>query len=230
MQKQTLEKLREKSKFLVENFEESELTKLSKLEQDLGYGVIWQNFDSNTSCLNWVIYNNSGIDREFVLVRGTPEVQPYAFLNFYTEVYKAFNIIKFITSENKYYNYPYRVGLVQDVDGNLNYAGVFYVPANKKLTLEECGFSAPNNLPNYYRVFLSFPRNTHEYFVEYNPLEIALYTMETGIPVFNAPFPIYLQKVEKYIVDNSVPFANSREFTEATWLKKSIYKYLGILK
>ena len=230
MQKQTLEKLRENSKFSVENFEETELSKLSKLEQDLGYGVIWQNFDQNTGCLNWIIYNNSGIDREFVLVRGTQEVQPYAFLNFYTEVYKTFDIIKFITNENKYYNYPYRVGLVQDVDGNLNYAGVFYVPANKKLTLEECGFSASNNLPNYYRVFLAFPRNTHEYFVEYNPLEIALYTMETGIPVLNAPFPIYLQQVEKYIVDNTVPFANPRNFTEVSWLRKLIYKYLGILK
>ncbi len=92
MQKSTLEKLREKSKFLVQDFEETELSKLSKLEQDLGYGVIWQNFDENTGCLNWVIYNNSGIDREFVLVRGTPEVQPYAFLNFYTEVYKAFEL------------------------------------------------------------------------------------------------------------------------------------------
>ena len=69
-----------------------------------------------------------------------------------------------------------------------------------------------------------------KYIVEYNPVEIALYTMETGIPVLNAPFPIYLQEVEKYIVDDTVPFANSREFTEATWLKKWVYRYLGILK
>ena len=230
MQKPTLEKLRDNSKFLVQDFEETELKKLSKLEQDLGYGVIWQNFDLNTGCLNWVIYNNSGINREFVLVRGTQEVPPYAFLNFYTEVYKAFGIIKFITNENKYYNYPYRVALVQDENGDSNYAGVFYVPAKKKLVLEECGFSAPNNLPNYYRVFLAFPRRTNEYFVEYNPVEITLYSMETGIPVLNAPFPIYLQEVEKYIVDDTVPFANSREFTEATWLKKWVYRYLGILK
>ena len=228
MQKPTLEKLRKNSKFSVESFEENELSKLSEEEQKLHYGVTYENFDQNTGCLNWVIYNNSAIDAQFVLVRGTPEVPPYAFLNFYTEVYKAFRIVKFLTYDNRFLNYPYRVGLVQDEAENLNYAGVFYVPAKKKLILEECGFSAPNNLPNYYRVFPVFWEKTHEYFVEYNPLEVVLYTMQTGIPVLNAPFPIYLQRVLKYTVDERIPFANPREFTKASWLKKLIYRYLGI--
>jgi len=230
MQKQTLEKLRENSKFSVEDFEETELSKLTKKEQKLHYGVIWQNFDQNTGCLDWVIYNNSAIDAQFVLVRGTPEVQPYAFLNFYTEVYKAFGIVKFLTYNNRFLNYPYRIGLVQDEGGNLNYAGVFYVPAKKKLILEECGFSAPNNLPNYYKVFPVFWEKDHEYFVEYNPLELLLYTMETKIPVLNALFPIYLQKVLKYKAYYNIPFANPRNFIPTTWLRKLIFKYLGILK
>jgi len=201
---------------------------LSEEQKRINYGVTYENFDQNTGCLNWVIYNNSAIDAQFVLVRGTPEVKPYAFLNFYTEVYKAFGIIKFITSDNRHLNYPYRVGLVQDSKNNINYAGVFYVPTNKKLVLEECGFSEPNNLPNYYKVFPVFWKKTHEYFVEYNPIEIVLYTLETGIPVINAPFPIYLQRVEKYTVDEEIPFANPRNFTTVNWLKKKIFKYLGI--
>ena len=232
MQKPMLEKLRENSKFTIRKFDQSELSRLSEEEQKLHYGVTYEKFDDKTGCLNWVIYNNSAINAQFVLVRGTPEVSPYAFLNFYTEVYKAFGIIKFITSDNRHLNYnynnPYRVGLVQDVNNNINYAGVFYVPANRKLILEECGFSAPNNLPNYFKVFLTFHKETHEYFVEYNPIEIALYTLETGIPVLNAPFPIYLQRVEKYTVDDAIPFANPRTFNKTNWFKKWIFKYLGI--
>jgi len=228
MQKQMLEKLRKKSKFSVESFEESELSRLSEEEQKLHYGVTYEKFDDKTGCLNWVIYNNSAIDAQFVLVRGTPEVSPYAFLNFYTEVYKAFGIVKFLTYDTRFLNYPYRIGLIQDTDGNLNYAGVFYVPSNKKLILEECGFSAPNNLPNYFKVFPVFWEKTHEYFVEYNPIEILFYTLETGIPVLNAPFPIYLQKVLKYKAYYSIPFANPRTFNKTNWFKKWIFRYLGI--
>jgi len=232
MQKQLLEKIRQNPYFSVEKFDETEFNKLPEENKRIDYGVTYQNFDKNTGCLNWLIYNNTSFDYDFVLVRGTPLVKPYAFLNFYTEVYKAFEIINFITSDNRHldYNYetPYRVALVQDSKNNINYAGVFNVPAKKKLVLEECGFSEPNNLPNFYEIFPAFPEKTYEYFVEYNPVEIALYTMETGIPVLNAPFPIYLQEVEKYTVDHKIPFANPRNFITANWLKKKIFRYLGI--
>jgi len=232
MEKSLLEQLRTEPKFSVLDIDQDESVKLSREVQGLNYGVTYENFNAISSCLNWIIYNNSSFDYDFVLVRGTPLVRPYAFLNFYTEVYKALGVINFITSGNRHLNYhydtPYRVGLVQDSKNNINYAGVFYVPAKKKLILEECGFSQPNNLPNFYQVFPTFPEETNEYFVEYNPTEIALYTIETGIPVLNAPFPIYLQKVEKYTVDHKIPFANPRNFIKTTWLKKKIFKYIGI--
>ena len=232
MEKPMLEKLRPEPKFSVMDIDQEESVKISQEPQGLDYGVTYENFNAISSCLNWIIYNNTSLDYDFVLVRGTPLVKPYAFLNFYTEVYKAFGIISFITNDNRHldynYNNPYRVGLVQDSNNNINYAGVFNVPAKKKLILEECGFSQPNNLPNYYQVFPTFPEKTHEYIVEYNPTEIALYTIETGIPVLNAPFPIYLQEVEKYTVDHKIPFANPRTFYKTTWLKKKMFKYLGI--
>jgi hypothetical protein len=152
--------------------------------QYLSYAVSYTDFDPKTSCLKWKITNYTKEPKNLILVRGTPEVQPYAFLNFFTEVYISLNAIKILTSPNESENYPYRVGLIENPSGQLNYGGIFYVPPKKSLIMEECGFSEQNNLPNFYQVYQAIYEKTNEYIVDYNLAEDLVYSLETDIVGF----------------------------------------------
>lgn len=220
-----IEKLYPKPFYLYTNITENDLKKATQHELSLKQKVDYSNFDSNTGCLNWNLYNFSDDDKFFALARGTPYVSPYYFLEFYTEVYKAFGIVQFINDNNMYDNYPYKVCLVDYTKNERNYAGTFYVPAGQKLTLEECGFSN-NNMPNFYELIPVHYKQTEKYLVEYNFMEIIDYTLQTGIIVDNAPFPIYTQKVGKFSINLNEYLINTRTFTKMNWITNFIHKRL----
>jgi hypothetical protein len=221
-----LEKLPEKPYYEYESVSAREIREATEIEKKIGFKVTYTNFNENTGCLNWVLYNFSSDVEHFALLRGTNSVPAYWFLEFYTEVYKAFDIIRFLNGEYLNPRYPYTVGLIEyDAHGNRNYAGVFYVPVNTKLTLEECGFST-NNLPTVYKLVPVRYLKTERYLVEYNPMEIIDYTLQTGILVPNAPFIIYPQKVAKFRVNLNDGWINPRQFVKMNWITSFIYKHL----
>ncbi len=221
-----LEKLSEKPYYEYEQVSAKEIREATEIEKKIGFKVAYTNFNENTGCLNWVLYNFSSDVEHFALLRGTNLVPAYWFLEFYTEVYKAFDIIRFLNGENLHPKYPYTVGLIDYDDyTNRNYAGVFYVPIGTKLTLEECGFSA-NNLPTVYKLVPVRYLKTEKYLVEYNFMEIIDYTLQTGILVPNAPFIIYPQKVAKFRVNLNDGWVNPRKFIKMNWITSFIYKHL----
>lgn len=216
-----LEKLPEKPFFKLEEIEETEF----EAKKKLGFEVNYSDFNEQTGCLNWNLYNFTSSNPYFVLARGTNLVPPYYFLEFYTEVYKAFGIIEFLKEGNLKPQNPYSVGLVEYDENNRNYAGVFYVPEGHKLTLTECGF-APDNLPNFYRLIPVSYKSTETYLVEYNFMEIVDYTLQTGILVPNAPFPLYKQRVAKFNININDYWINPRNFVRMGWLSSIIFKHL----
>jgi len=221
-----LEKLSEKPYYVYESVSAKDLENATEVERKVGFKVTYSNFNENTGCLNWNLYNFSSDVEYFALLRGTNLVPAYWFLEYYTEVYKAFDIIRFLSDENLHPKYPYTVGLIEyDDHGNRNYAGVFYVPDSTKLTLEECGFSS-NNLPTVYKLVPVRYLKTEKYLVEYNYMEIVDYTLQTGILVPNAPFIIYPQKVAKFRVNLNDGWINPRIFVKMNWITSFIYKHL----
>jgi hypothetical protein len=216
-----LEKLPEKPYFKLEEIEEAEIA----AKKELGFEVNYSDFNEQTGCLNWNLYNFTSNNPYFVLARGTKLVPPYFFLEFYTEVYKAFGIIEFLTEENLKPNNPYSVGLVEFNENSRNYAGVFYVPKGHKLTLTECGF-APDNLPDCYMLIPVRYEKTETYLVEYNFVEVVDYTLQTGILVPNAPFPLYKQRVAKFKINVNNYWINPRNFVRMGWLSSIIFKNL----
>jgi len=216
-----IEKLPEKPFFKLEEIEEAEIV----AKKEIGFEVNYSDFDEKTGCLNWNLYNYNSSNPYFVLARGTNLVPPYFFLEFYTEVYKAFGIIEFLKEGKLKPENPYSVGLVEYDKDNRNYAGVFYVPEGHKLTLTECGF-APDNLPNFYRLIPVTYKSTETYLVEYNFMEIVDYTLQTGILVPNAPFPIYKQRVAKFHINVNNYWINPRNFIRMGWLSSFIFKHL----
>ena len=216
-----LEKLPEKPFFKIEEIEEAEL----EAKKELGFEVNYSNFNEQTGCLTWNLYNFNLGNPYFALARGTNLVKPYFFLEFYTEVYKAFNVIEFLTAENLKPENPYSIGLVEFDENNRNYAGVFYVPEGHKLSLMECGF-APDNLPNFYMLIPVKYKSTENYLVEYNYMEVVDYTLQTGILVPNAPFPLYEQRVAKFKINVNDYWINPRKFVRMGWLSSLIFKHL----
>ena len=212
-----IEKLPEKPYFKLEEIQEA--------KKEIGFEVNYSDFNEQTGCLNWNLYNYDSTNPYFVLARGTNLVQPYFFLEFYTEVYKAFGIIEFLTGKDLKPQNPYSVGLIEFDENNRNYAGVFYVPQGHKLTLTECGF-APDNLPNFYMLIPVSYKSTETYLVEYNFMEIVDYTLQTGISVPNAPFPLYKQRVAKFKIDVNNYWVNPRNFVRMGILSSLIFKHL----
>ena len=195
-------------------------------EKKTGFKVTYSDFDANTGCLKWNLYNFSSNNPYFALLRGTNLVPPYWFLEYYTEVYKSFGIIRFLKSGDLEPDYNYTVGVIDyDDRGTKNYAGVFYVPEHTQLVLEECGFSA-NNMPNVYKLVPVRYLKTEEYLVEYNYMEVVDYTLQTGMFVQDAPFPLYSQKVAKFRVDLNEGWINPRKFMKMNWITSFIYKHL----
>jgi len=221
-----IEKIRQSPVLRYESVSAKDVRDATDVERKIGLKVTYSNFDESTGCLNWNLYNFSSNNTYFALLRGTNLVPPYWFLEYYTEVYKALDIIQFLNSENLKPNYIYTVGLIEyNNHGNRNYAGVFYVPDSTKLTLEECGFSA-NNLPNVYKIVPVRYLKTEKYLVEYNFMEIIDYALQTGIFVQNAPFPIYQQQVAKFRVNLNDGWINPRGFVKMNWITSFIYKHL----
>ena len=221
-----IEKIRQQSTLKYESVSAGDVENATETEKKVGFKVDYSNFDESTGCLNWNLYNFSSDNTHFSLLRGTNLVPAYWFLEYYTEVYKAFGIIQFLKSEKFPVNDTYTVGLIDyDDKGNRNYAGVFYVPEGTKLTLEECGFSA-NNLPTVYKLVPVRYLKTEKYLVEYNYMEIVDYTLQTGIFVPNAPFPLYTQQVAKFRVNLNEGWINPRKFIKMNWITSFIYKHL----
>ena len=221
-----IEKIRQQPVLKYESVSARDLQNATETEKKVGFKVTYSDFDQSTGCLNWNLYNFSSDNIHFALLRGTNVVPPYWFLEYYTEVYKAFGIIEFLNSENFKVTDVYTVGLIEyDNNGNRNYAGVFYLPDSTKLTLEECGFST-NNLPNIYKLVPVRYLKTEKYLVEYNYMEIVDYTLQTGIFVPNAPFPIYSQQVAKFRVNLNGGWINPRRFMKMNWITSFIYKHL----
>jgi len=199
---------------------------VTDVEKKVGYKVTYSNFDENNGCLNWNLYNFSSDNEYFALLRGTNLVPPYWFLEYYTEVYKAFGIVQFLKSGYLRPDFDYTIGLIDyDDNGNRNYAGVFYVPESTQLTLEECGFST-NNMPTIYKLVPVQYLETKKYLVEYNYMEIIDYTLQTGTLVPDAPFPLYQQEVAKFRVSLDEGWINQRKFMKMNWITSFIYKHL----
>jgi len=221
-----IEKIKPSPVLRYEDVSVKDVPNVTETEKKLGFKVDYSDFDQSTGCLNWNLYNFSSDNTHFSLLRGTNLVPPYWFLEYYTEVYKAFGIIRFLNSENLESDYNYTVGLIDYGDNvNRNYAGVFYVPNGTQLVLEECGFST-NNLPNVYKLVPVRYLKTEKYLVEYNYMEIVDYVLQTGIFVSDAPFPLYTQQVAKFRVNLNQGWINPRRFMRMNWITSFIYKHL----
>jgi len=221
-----IEKIKPSPVLRYEEVYAKDVPNVTDVEKKIGFKVTYSDFDQSTGCLNWNLYNFSSDNRYFALLRGTNLVPPYWFLEYYTEVYKAFGIIEFLNSGNLQPEYSYTVGLIDYGDNiNRNYAGVFYVPESTQLVLEECGFSA-NNMPNVYKLVPVRYLETEKYLVEYNYMEVIDYTLQTGIFVPDAPFPIYPQRVAKFRVNLNQGWINPRRFMKMNWITSFIYKHL----